>query len=214
MLRRNVLLALAGLLATGRAAQAQQMCTQGGPTLDEILHSWNEATNQAQRDTQYFGITLDRLSKAPYLGSKDGTSVVEEGVIGRLSVNGKALGDTLENAALRIAPGVYRGRMRYVSNKNFVQGPLGVMAQTGDFLLEVVDATARRSDLLVHSGNKPWHSRGCILAGAAVKNTVNGKTQVTMADDSTLKALRLAFYGTDTPNACPVKTISFTINDL
>lgn len=214
--RRKVLLAMtmASALGVVRTAQAQQMCSQSGPSLDEILQAWNDAANQAERDKQYFNITLDRVSKAPYTGSKEGATVVEDGVIGRLSVNGRLLGDTLENHALRIAPGVYRGRMRYVSGKNFVQGSLGEMAQTGDFLLEVVDATTRRTDLLVHTGNKPWHSRGCILAGAAVKQTVNGKTQVRIADDSTLKALRLAFYGTDTPNACPAKTITFTINDL
>lgn len=214
MSRRTILLALAGALCVDRTALAQQICTPAGPTLDEILQRWNDAANLAQQNKQYFNIKLDRLLKAPFAGSKDGATVVEDGAIGRLSVNGLLLGDTIENYSLRIPAGVYRGRMRYVSDKNFVQGPLGVMAQMGDFLLEVVDATTRRTDLLVHTGIKPWHSRGCILAGAAVKKNVGGKTQVTVADDSTLKALRLAFYGTDTPNACPDKTITFTINDL
>ena len=195
------------------SALAQGVCSVKGLTLDEILAAWSDAKNAADANTDYFDLVIKRVSVANYTGKKQNATVTEPGVLGTLTVNGELLGDVLENDALKVAAGKYRGRMRYVSEKNFVQGPLQQMAEQGDFLLEIMGVKGK-SNILVHSGTKPWHSEGCILAGAAVKKTVNGKTTVHISSDSTLSKLRRKFYGTDTPKSCPDKRITITINDI
>lgn len=120
----------------------------------------------------------------------------------------------VENEALRIKAGEYKGVIRYVSKNNFAQGPLGEIGNSGDFLMEVA-GVAGREGLLFHTGTKPWHSRGCILAGAAQRKTVGEKVIITIADDSTLRKMRQSFYGTDgLPNACPNKVVKITIKDI
>lgn len=205
-----------GLAAMGFVplAGAQGKCSASGITLDEALAAWLNAQRAAELDKSSFLVTITRLSKANFKGkNKAGNEIEGVGVLGTLSVNGVPLGDVLENDAVRIKAGTYKGVMRYVSEKNFVQGPLGAMSETGDFLLEV-SGVQGRTDLLIHTGTKPWHSEGCILAGAAKKTVVGGKEFVTINDDTTLKQLRLKFYGTDTPVQCPNKTIRFTITDI
>lgn len=207
---------LAGLAVGPLAgAFAQGQCSASGMTLDEALAAWQDAQRKAQMDSSAFNIMISRTSRALYKGKKlDGTEVEAMGVLGTLSVNGVPLGDVLENEAVRIKAGTYKGVMRYFSKKNFVQGPFGVMGEIGDFLLEV-SGVQGRSALLLHTGTKPWHSEGCILAGAAKKVQTGGQNRVTIETDSTLRALRKAFYGSDAPpNACPNKTIVFTINDI
>lgn len=205
-----------GLVAMGMfgLANAQGKCAASGMTFDEALAAWENAEKAAELDKTSFLVTIKRLSKAIFKGKNKGGKEVEGvGVIGTLSVNGVPLGDVLETDAVRIKAGTYRGVMRYVSEKNFVQGPLGAMGETGDFLLEVKGVQGR-TNLLIHTGTRPWHSEGCILAGAAKKSVVGGKNVVTINDDTTLKQLRLKFYGTDTPVQCPNKTIVVTIMDI
>jgi len=132
-------------------------------------------------------------------------------VTGTISLNGTVVGAAYENDDLKIPAGTYKGIMRYTSQKGFVQGEGGAMANEGDFLIEasnVSDATRRRTNILLHGGNKPQHSQGCILLGA-VGRAPNGQAQV--PEGHPLRTLRLAFYGTDTPIASPNKAISITI---
>lgn len=118
----------------------------------------------------------------------------------KLYLNGTLLGEVFENPKHLIPAGEYKGRRRITSGKNFVQGPRGVMGKRGDFLLEVV-GVPKRSDILIHPGNKPEHSEGCILAGPV---TTKGKL---ILAPPILAALRLHFYGTDAPQfADPVYT--------
>ena len=85
-------------------------------------------------------------------------------VPGQIWVNGQVIGRTYESVKYQILPGEYQGTLRYVSGKNFVQGPMGELGTTGDFLLEV-SGVSGRTDILFHGGNKPYQSRGCILLG-------------------------------------------------
>jgi hypothetical protein len=129
-------------------------------------------------------------------------------VIGKLLANDKELGTCYENDEKKISAGTYKGVLRYKSGKNFVQSPGGKMGMKGDFLLEVAGVKGR-TDILFHPGNKKEHSEGCILCGPATKDP---KTGDVFAPDA-LKKLRLAFYGTDTPNATPDKTIEIIVRD-
>lgn len=131
-----------------------------------------------------------------------------DGVPGVLFVNGEPWGTTLENASYLIPAGTYRGHLRYVSQKNFVQGPKGEIGRKGDFLIEVA-GVSERTDILLHGGNAPGHSTGCILLGAIPKK--DGKP--TVPDDHPLRRLRLLFYGTDEPVASPNKSIRITLED-
>ncbi|MBS0340606.1 MAG: hypothetical protein JSS56_08755 [Proteobacteria bacterium] len=194
-------------------ARAQGKCSVSGMTIEEVLAAWQDVKKAAEMDRTPFLITIQRQTRASFVGKKDGKDVSGVGVVGTLFVNGQPLGDVLENEALRVKAGSYKGVLRYVSSKHFVQGPLGKMDEAGDVLLEVSGVDGRR-DLLIHTGTKPWHSEGCILAGAAKKTVVAGKSTVTMGNDSTLKKLREKFYGAEIPVACPNIVIRISINDV
>ena len=130
-------------------------------------------------------------------------------VIGTISVNDQVIGNAYENEDLKIQAGSYRGVLRYWSGHNFVQGPFGTIGKEGDFLLEVTNvhqADGReRKDILFHGGNKPQHSKGCILLGPVGKDPSSG---IPSLDDShPLRKLRKLFYGTDMPNSTPNKNI-------
>jgi hypothetical protein len=132
-------------------------------------------------------------------------------VIGNLLVNGHLVGKTYENAALKIAAGLYPGYLRYVSGHNFVQGPFGAIAQQGDFLLEIGNVPGR-SGILFHGGNKAKHSKGCILLGAVGKDA---KThQPVLAPEHPLRKLRSLFYGSESPVASPATNVMIRVVEV
>jgi len=132
-------------------------------------------------------------------------------VTGTLTVNGQLLGKTYENAKLMIVGGRYPGYLRYVSGKNFVQGLFGNIAKAGDFLLEVGNVPGR-TDILFHGGNKPHHSRGCVLLGPVGKDP---KTHAPHLEyDHPLRKLRRLFYGTETPVMTPDQSVTIQVNDM
>ena len=134
-------------------------------------------------------------------------------IYGDVGVNGQNIGRFYENPQLRIEPGIYKGVLRYQSNHNFVQSSCGEMAREGDYLLEVAEVRgadgAKRSDILLHPGFKPSHSKGCVLLGARKRGT-DGKPLPLAADEPLVK-MRRAFYGTDNPIACPNKRIVIVV---
>jgi len=132
-------------------------------------------------------------------------------VTGSLTVNGQLVGTTYENTTLMIPAGLYPGGLRYVSGHNFVQGPFGTIADHGDFLLEIGNVPGRTS-ILFHGGNKPKHSRGCILLGAVAKDSKTHKPLLEY--DHPLRKLRRLFYGTETPEASPDKTVTIRVSDI
>jgi hypothetical protein len=129
-------------------------------------------------------------------------------VPGQISVNGEIIGRTFENADKLILPSIYKGKIRYVSQKSFVQGPMGELGQRGDFLLEVSDVKGR-TDILFHAGNKPYQSSGCILLGPVGRDPTT--LTPTLPRDHPLRQLRTLFYGTDDPTATPDRDIVITI---
>jgi hypothetical protein len=132
-------------------------------------------------------------------------------VTGTLTVDWQVVGKTYENAKLMIPAGHYPGYLRYVSGHNFVQGPFGTIAHTGDFLLEVGKVKGRTA-ILFHGGNKARHSRGCILLGAVGKDP---KTHLPFLEhDHPLRKLRRLFYGTETPVLTPDKSVTIQVNDI
>ena len=132
-------------------------------------------------------------------------------VTGTLSVNGRQVGTTYENAGLMIPASSYSGYMRYVSQGNFVQGPLGTIAKSGDFLLEIGNVPGR-TNILFHGGNKPRHSRGCILLGGVSKDP---KTHQPLLDhDHPLRKLRRMFYGTDSPVSSPARQVTIRVSGI
>lgn len=159
------------------------------------------------------------------------------GVEGSLFVNGTRIGKTLENADSIVIPsGNFRANVitgvkeRYadrlknaqdkaakagkpipteVPRKNLIQGADGVMAEEGDFTVEVLGVEGH-SGLYLHGGNKPRHSIGCVLLGPVGKNQF-GQPTVTL--DHPLYILRKLIYGTDKPNATPKKTIAIQVSE-
>ncbi|WP_052593386.1 DUF5675 family protein [Aureispira sp. CCB-QB1] len=142
-------------------------------------------------------------------------SVSNNLVKGKLYVNGKYLGTTYENDALKINEGKYSGYLRYISQNGHVQGPLGNISNKGDFLLEVGNVKwsdgKARSNILFHGGNKPHHSKGCIMLGGVPRDSEGNRY---LPKDHTLSKLRKEFYGTDTPNSSPNKKITIEIVDV
>lgn len=205
---RRAVLASLGSTIFGASHAAVLTCDKPRSELDTYLDSvLSGATSPS------FDVLVVRGGTSTYAQQKpDGTEISGVGRHGQVYVNGTFIGASLENEDLKIARGEYRGIMRYVSGRNFVQGPMGVMANTGDFLLEV-GGVAGRSHLLFHGGTKPWHSRGCILLGAVHKNSsAEGDVKRFVPDDNALRKLRLAYYGTDTPIACPDMSIKITLD--
>lgn len=139
-----------------------------------------------------FNILIDRREV------KDGL------IIGTIAVNGTVIGNAYENADLKIPTGEFGGLMRYSSPNGLVQGPDGQLGKVGDFLIEVANVPGR-SNILFHSGNKPKHSKGCILLGPVTK-TEQGKIA-----PEPLQELRRLFYGRNNPNSTPNKQIKITI---
>ncbi|MEA1842783.1 DUF5675 family protein [Agrobacterium tumefaciens] len=196
------------IAALGRHSTfAQGVCSSGGPTAEEIF-----AELLGKPKIPVFDILVKRGSAANFKGKRaDGTETEEAGIVGELFLNGKRIGDTVENDKLKIPVGDYPGYLRYVSQKNFVQGPFGNMANTGDFLLEV-GKVDKRTAILLHGGTKPWHSRGCLLLGAVKSKKDDSGVVVRWVDETNaLRILRRAFYGSETPNACPNTAIRIKI---
>lgn len=132
-------------------------------------------------------------------------------VVGKLTVNGEPMGTVFERADKRMPAGTYKAHLRYESGKNHVQGPGGVLGKRGDFLVEldaITIAGKKWEFVQFHAGDKPEHSDGCVLGGAA---TTDNKSKEKIAPE-TLKKLRLKFYGTDTPNSTPNREITVEFN--
>jgi hypothetical protein len=130
-------------------------------------------------------------------------------IYGTISLNSEEIGTAFENNSLKIPSGIYKGLMRYHSEHNFVQSELGKMSNIGDFLIEISNVN-ERTDILFHPGNKPKHSKGCILLGPISGNPSDGYF---VDENHPLRKLRIAFYGTDTPTSCPNKNITIEIVD-
>jgi hypothetical protein len=131
-------------------------------------------------------------------------------VAGTITVNGAEIGGTYENAKVLIPAGEYKGVLRASSESSHEQGPFGMLAKKGDFLLEVAGVQGR-TDILFHGGDKPEHSKGCILLGGVTRDPLTRGGVV--PDTSPLRRLRTLFYGTDVPNATPDVDISIVIRD-
>ncbi len=141
-------------------------------------------------------------------------SIVRKRVEGNLvycsiSLNGELIGMAYENNTLKIQTGEYKGIMRYNSGKNFVQSSLGKMSKKGDFLIEA-SGVLGRTDILLHGGNAPQHSTGCIMLGPVEKRQDGTRL---IDGNHPLRKLRIAFYGTDEPISCPNKNIVITVSE-
>lgn len=151
--------------------------------------TWSDPTDPTGKGT----FVLLRMDYAIQIQRQAANS---DGLIpGKLHLNGELLGEVYENPQHIIPAGEYTAKRRTTSNNVFLQGPGGAMsAKKGDFLMEVV-GVPKRTDILLHPGNKPEHSKGCILCGPAVK-----KGNATVAPPL-LAALRRHFYGGDAVDA-------------
>lgn len=139
---------------------------------------------------------------------------------GPITLNGMNLGLAYENQDYRIKPGKYKGLIWYSSDRNFVQGPGGLMTKgrrsssdfeinKGDFLINI-DNVCGMEGILLHGGNKPQHSEGCVLLGPVSK----GKGDLGILDKNhPLYKLRQAFYKTDNPVSSPDVHITIEIID-
>lgn len=202
MLRRAFLGSMFFAVFFSKSAGAQGVCKVNGPTADKIFA---DLLRGGDGTIKVFDILISRGDVTTFKGKRPDDSEVEmQGVAGEIFLNGSKVGNTVENDDLKIPTGEYPGYLRYVSKKNFVQGPMGTMANVGDFLLEVGNVD-NRTAILLHGGTKPWHSEGCILLGA-VKTEKDGSGKIIrrwVEETHALRVLRKSFYGTETPNACP-----------
>jgi hypothetical protein len=133
-------------------------------------------------------------------------------VPGHIYLNEELLGSTYERTQVKIPAGDYKGLLRYHSGHHFVQSAQGTMSSKGDFLIEA-SGVEGRTNILLHTGNKPKHSDGCICLGPIFSKDTPDGTIYSVGDDSPLRKLRLAFYGTDHPNATPDKAIVVSVVD-
>lgn len=137
-------------------------------------------------------------------------------IFGDIGLNNQNIGRFYENPETKIAPGIYKGVLRYESNHNFVLSNCGEVSTKGDFLLEVSGVEAEngssRSAILFHPGFKPSHSKGCVLMGAR-KRSKDGSL-LPLDQNDPLVRLRKEFYGTDNPISCPNKRITITVKDF
>ncbi|PXY40377.1 hypothetical protein DMB65_12225 [Flavobacterium cheongpyeongense] len=155
----------------------------------------------------YAAITV--TLKAQNINIKIERLTIRDGlIVGKIYANGEYLGPAYENEVLRIEKGTYKGIIRYYSGRNFVSSNLGKLATEGDFLLEVGNVDNRR-DLLFHTGNKPYHARGCVLLG--IPSTSNNK--VYLPPENPIRQLRKIFYGTEDPLSSPNKEITITLDE-
>jgi hypothetical protein len=148
-----------------------------------------------------------------------GTESVNDGgksvgrVFGDISVNGQVVGRFYENPDKIIPAGTFQGTLRYASNHNFVQSACGEMSRQGDFLLEITNVSDergnKRTNILLHPGWLPRHSEGCVLVGQRKRDSNGG--YLPLDPDSPLRKLRMIFYGSDNPIACPDKRITINI---
>lgn len=166
--------------------------------------------------TFFLTLLVIAFSSATLFGQPDNFDIAikRNRVVGNLVyctiyLNGQEIGSAFENNDLKIPTGSYKGLMRYNSGHNFVQNEYGRMSKKGDFLLEVSNVPGY-TNILLHSGNKPEHSQGCILMGAANKGPEGG---VSIDQNHPLRKIRLAFYGTDEPISSPNKNITITVSD-
>jgi len=134
-------------------------------------------------------------------------------VSGSFWVNREFLGTCYERYDKRIQAGKYPGFLRYISTKGNVTGPMGTIADVGDFYLEIGNVTwsdgKKRSNLLFHAGNKPKHSDGCVMLGAV--SHAGGKRH--LPEGHLLRELRKRFYGTEFPDSCPNVNIEIEIQE-
>lgn len=121
---------------------------------------------------------------------------------GYLAVNGEIIVYTLElpwkdnkkNISF-IPAGIYSGFLRYDHSDHW--------------RIELQDVPGNREYAQIHIGNVIKNTEGCILVGMKLEKdlcSIVGGTSVTA-----YKALKKAFYGTDTPNSTPNKTITVEI---
>lgn len=174
-----------------------------------ILQANSVVNTPLSKNTDEFHIVIQRQE------SKDMQREGENfrAIIGTISVNGEEIGSTMERDDLRIGAGSYKGLLRYWSKRGFAQGSFGTYGHEGDFLLEIANV-GKRTDLLFHGGNKPWHSKGCILLGAVDKDKEFNTNIPYLNENHTLIKLRRLFYGTDVPDSTPDKNITITIIDI
>ena len=107
----------------------------------------------------------------------------DESTIGELFVNGERFCDTLElpyrdnkKSISCIPSGNYKVRMRYPRE-----------SATRDYLHLLVKDVPNRKFILIHRGNKPSHSKGCILVGMTSQHNFVGNS--TLAMDLLLKEI-------------------------
>ena len=107
----------------------------------------------------------------------------DESTIGELFINGERFCDTLElpyrdnqRSISCIPSGNYKVRMRYPRE-----------SATRDYLHLLVKDVPNRKFILIHRGNKPSHSKGCILVGMTSQHNFVGNS--TLAMDLLLKEI-------------------------
>lgn len=143
------------------------------------------ATNtvRARSETGEFTLTIARKYKGKACTS------------GYLAVNGQIVAYTLELPWQGNAPsisaipdGTYEGVIRY--------------DHTDQWRIELNDVPGR-GNIQIHTGNKPDDTEGCILIGRDLTSDLCGLRDSKKA----YKALKNAFYGSETPVQTPDKSI-------
>lgn len=167
-----------------------------------LIIAWYIAVDltEKEKDSAVFEILIIR------------TEINDSLLIGNLYVNLEYIGTTYENNTLKIKDGKYPGFIRYISSAGHVQGPFGIMANSGDFLLEIGNVLwsdgKKRSNLLFHGGNKANQSLGCILLGPI---SINEEGNRYLPQDHALVKLKKLFYGNENPSITPNKKITIQI---
>ena len=100
----------------------------------------------------------------------------EKSTIGKLYINGKLFCDTLELP--------YRDNQRSISSIPDGEYKVNLrparQSATRDYLHLIVEDVPNRSYILFHRGNKPSHTRGCILVGQTRQQDFVGNSTLAM----------------------------------
>lgn len=137
--------------------------------------------SEAEVTVDTIQIDLKVVEKTPY--STISSFSVDEGEIKGFFMERESGSDIQERTSgsrKRIPPGTYQVVLNdcYEYYTKYNRRPRGNCSNEFRLVTQGVESAGTRVGILVHTGNYPWHSVGCLLPGYAYETTVKAKRKV------------------------------------